>query len=91
MMMEQNQPAGNDPPENGDSSPLREWLAVGSVTIGAFAFVTTEFLPVGLLPQIARDLGVTPTAGLMVTKGKRIGIISGGNVDPERLCSLVAT
>ncbi|MFP3534820.1 MFS transporter, partial [Burkholderia sp. SIMBA_042] len=27
-----------------------------------------EFLPVGLLPQIARDLGVTPgTAGLMVT------------------------
>src|ERR1700731_87807 len=77
MMMEQNQPADNHSPENGDSSPLRSWLAVGSVTIGAFAFVTTEFLPVGLLPQIARDLGVTPgTAGLMVTIPGVIAAIS---------------
>ena len=50
------------------ASPLRSWLSVGAVTIGAFAFVTTEFLPVGLLPQIAHDLGVSAgTAGLMVT------------------------
>ncbi|HZZ12539.1 MAG TPA: MFS transporter [Paraburkholderia sp.] len=44
------------------------WLAVVSVAIGSFAFVATEYMPVGLLPQIAAELGVTPgTAGLMVT------------------------
>src|SRR6267142_1119061 len=64
-------------PTGSTPSPLRSWLAVGSVTIGAFAFVTTEFLPVGLLPQIARDLGVSPgTAGLMVTIPGVIAAIS---------------
>lgn len=44
------------------------WSAVAAVAIGAFALVTTEFLPVGLLPQIARDLNITEgQAGLMVT------------------------
>jgi predicted MFS family arabinose efflux permease len=77
MMMEKNQPAVDPTPESSGSSPLRAWLAVGSVTIGAFAFVTTEFLPVGLLPQVARDLGVTPgTAGLMVTVPGVIAAIS---------------
>jgi predicted MFS family arabinose efflux permease len=58
-------------------SPLRSWLSVVSVAIGAFAFVTTEFLPVGLLPQIARDLGVSPgTAGLMVTTPGAIAAVS---------------
>jgi predicted MFS family arabinose efflux permease len=77
MMMESNNPADKGLPENEDSSPLRAWLAVGAVTIGAFAFVTTEFLPVGLLPQIARELGVTPgTAGLMVTTPGVIAAIS---------------
>ncbi|PYE20422.1 putative MFS family arabinose efflux permease [Paraburkholderia silvatlantica] len=47
---------------------LRQWLSVFAVAISAFAFVTSEFLPVGLLTEIARDLGVTAgTAGLMVT------------------------
>lgn len=51
-----------------DSKPLASWAAVASVGIGAFALVTTEFLPVGLLPLIAADLGVSEgTAGLMVT------------------------
>lgn len=44
------------------------WSAVAAVAIGAFALVTTEFLPVGLLPQIARDLHISEgQAGLMVT------------------------
>jgi hypothetical protein len=30
-----------------------------AIGVGEFALVTTEFLPVGLLPQIARDMGVT--------------------------------
>ncbi|CAD6532784.1 Purine ribonucleoside efflux pump NepI [Paraburkholderia hiiakae] len=44
------------------------WFAVSSVAVGSFAFVATEYMPVGLLPQIAADLHVTSgTAGLMVT------------------------
>lgn len=59
------------------ASPFRSWLSVASVAIGAFAFVTTEFLPVGLLPQIARDLSVSAgTAGLMVTTPGIIAAIS---------------
>lgn len=51
------------PPKHG--SP---WLAVLSVSIGAFALVTTEFLPVGLLPAIAAELGITEgVAGMLVT------------------------
>ncbi len=47
---------------------MRQWLSVIAVAVSAFAFVTAEFLPVGLLPQIAHDLGVSPgVAGLMVT------------------------
>ncbi|GAB2868763.1 MFS transporter [Paraburkholderia jirisanensis] len=81
MMMENQSPARAAAPANveqpADASPLRAWLAVGSVTIGAFAFVTTEFLPVGLLPQIAHDLGVMPgTAGLMVTTPGVIAALS---------------
>jgi predicted MFS family arabinose efflux permease len=53
------------------SAPAQQsapWTAVAAVGVGAFALVSSEFLPVGLLPQIARDLGVTPgQAGLMVT------------------------
>lgn len=63
------------------STSLRAWLSVASVTIGAFAFVTTEFLPVGLLPQIAHDLGVSPgTAGLMVTIPGIVAAISAPGV-----------
>jgi DHA1 family inner membrane transport protein len=39
-----------------------------ALTLGAFAIGTTEFVPVGLLPEIARDLNVTiPLAGFLVT------------------------
>ncbi|MDW5444022.1 MFS transporter [Polaromonas sp. SM01] len=44
------------------------WAAVASVAVGTFALVTSEFLPVGLLPAVAADLHVTEgTAGLMIT------------------------
>lgn len=53
---------------HADSKPLASWAAVTSIGVGAFALVTTEFLPVGLLPLIAADLGISEgTAGLMVT------------------------
>ncbi|SFM78126.1 MFS transporter [Rugamonas rubra] len=53
----------------GPAAPiLANWPAVFSVAIGAFALVTTEFLPVGLLPSIAAELRVTEgMAGMMVT------------------------
>lgn len=55
-------------PQQSGETTLRQWLSVFAVALGAFAFVTSEFLPVGLLTQIAGDLGVTTgTAGLMVT------------------------
>jgi DHA1 family inner membrane transport protein len=39
-----------------------------ALALGAFAFVTTETLPIGLLPQIAASLQTTiPQAGLLVT------------------------
>lgn len=60
-----NSPAPSGAPA---SASRQAWLAVLSVGIGAFALVTTEFLPVGLLPAIAADLGITKgVAGLMVT------------------------
>jgi predicted MFS family arabinose efflux permease len=49
-------------------SALKSWLAVLSVSLGAFAFVTSEFLPIGLLTQISAGLHVSHgVAGLMVT------------------------
>lgn len=44
------------------------WLAVGSIAVGTFSMVTTEFLPIGLLTDIASSLRISEgTAGLMVT------------------------
>lgn len=77
MLIEDNQPASLVSPDDDASSSLRSWLAVVAVAIGAFAFVTTEFLPVGLLPRVAAELGVLPgTAGLMVTVPGVIAAIS---------------
>ena len=44
------------------------WLAVGSIAVGTFATVSTEFMPIGLLTDIAAGLDVSAgTAGLMIT------------------------
>ena len=52
----------------GSPADAPHWAAIASLTLGVFGLVTAEFLPVGLLPQIAHDLGVSPgIAGLMVT------------------------
>ena len=42
--------------------------ALLALAVAAFAYVTTETLPIGLLLLITADLGVSPsTAGLLVT------------------------
>ncbi|MFF7706662.1 MFS transporter [Pseudomonas sp. NPDC007930] len=55
-------------PEPIARSVLQQWLAILSVAVGAFALVTSEFLPVGVLNDVASDLGISAGhAGLMVT------------------------
>lgn len=49
-------------------SPLHSWLAVLAITLGVFAYTTTEMVPVGLLTSISADLQVTEgMTGLAVT------------------------
>lgn len=51
-----------------NSPPAGNALAVLLLAVSAFIIVTTEFIIVGLLPGLARDLGVTvATAGWLVT------------------------
>jgi DHA1 family inner membrane transport protein len=52
-------------------------LALLALAIGAFGLGTTEFVVMGLLPQVAADFHVTiPTAGLLVT-GYALGVVFG--------------
>ena len=49
-------------------SAMTGWLAVSAVTLGIFALMTSELLPVGVLTPVASDLRVSEgVAGLMVT------------------------
>ena len=60
-------PREGRPPVGDEPAANRSWLSVSSVALGSFAIVLSEFLPVGLLPDIAADLHVgIGTAGLMV-------------------------
>jgi len=52
-------------------------LALLALAIGAFGIGTTEFVIIGLLPEIATGFDVTiPTAGLLVT-GYALGVVVG--------------
>ncbi|RDG35962.1 MFS transporter [Streptomyces corynorhini] len=52
-------------------------LALLALAIGAFGIGTTEFVIMGLLPQVAAEYGVTiPAAGLLVT-GYALGVVVG--------------
>ena len=52
-------------------------LALAALAVGAFGIGVTEFTPMGLLPVIANDLGVSiPTAGLLVS-AYAIGVLIG--------------
>ncbi|MFG1422642.1 MFS transporter [Roseixanthobacter liquoris] len=52
-------------------------LSLLSLAVAAFGIGTTEFVVMGLLPDVARDLGVTiPEAGLLVT-GYALGVVVG--------------
>lgn len=56
------------PSEREDTSASPAWAAVGSLALGVFSMVTSEFLPASLLTPIARDLGISAgVAGQTVT------------------------
>ncbi|WP_052359979.1 MFS transporter [Solidesulfovibrio alcoholivorans] len=49
-------------------APLAEALAVVALSLGTFAFVSTELMPIGILPQLAEGIGVSlGQAGFLVT------------------------
>ncbi|MEU3413316.1 MULTISPECIES: MFS transporter [unclassified Streptomyces] len=55
-------------------------LALLALAIGAFGIGTTEFVIMGLLPEVAGDFGVSiPTAGLLVT-GYALGVVIGAPI-----------
>src|SRR5258706_5454030 len=52
-------------------------LPILALALAAFAIGTTEFVIMGILPDVARDLGVSiPSAGLLVT-GYALGVAVG--------------
>ena len=47
---------------------MREWLPLLALTFSTFIFNTSEFIPIGLLSDIAADFAITESkAGLMIT------------------------
>jgi DHA1 family inner membrane transport protein len=50
-------------------------LAVVALALGTFSFVTTETLPIGLLPQIAADLGVSLSAAGLLVSGYALVVV----------------
>ena len=48
--------------------PLKEWLPLIGLTFSAFVFNTSEFMPIGLLSDIAADLKITEAnAGMLIS------------------------
>ncbi|MBS1691162.1 MAG: MFS transporter [Actinobacteria bacterium] len=60
--------------------PAVRWLAVFALALGGFGIGTTEFVAMGLLPDIAASLGVTePTAGHVIS-AYALGVVVGAPV-----------
>lgn len=57
--------------------PTVRWLAVFALAVGGFGIGTTEFVAMGLLPDIATTLGVSePTAGHVIS-AYALGVVVG--------------
>ncbi|MGK3135152.1 MFS transporter [uncultured Pantoea sp.] len=64
---------------NHTPTAFRTGIAVLSLTLGVFATVTAEFLPVGILPEVAAGFNNTEgQAGIMITVP---GILAAGRAD----------
>lgn len=77
----------------------RQWMAVLSLTLGTFALITSELLPIGLLPNMATELhlseglmGLTMTApGLIAAVAAPMLLISTAKFDRRLLFWLMST
>jgi MFS transporter, DHA1 family, inner membrane transport protein len=64
----------------GSRSPARVALAIAALALGGFAIGTTEFVTMGLLPDIARGSGVDiPTGGHLIS-AYALGVVIGAPV-----------
>lgn len=61
--------------ENTNSSKMP--LAIYALMMGAFGIGTTEFVIMGILPQIGRDLGVTLSSAGMLISAYALGVALG--------------
>jgi MFS transporter, DHA1 family, inner membrane transport protein len=69
-------PVGDTPPR----STRRVVLAIAALAVGGFAIGTTEFVTMGLLPQIATGVGVdVPTGGHLIS-AYALGVVIGAPV-----------
>src|SRR6478609_9635354 len=69
------QPAG--PVSVVAPDPVVRWLAVVALALGGFGIGTTEFVAMGLLPDIATGLGISePTAGHVIS-AYALGVVVG--------------
>ena len=51
-----------------EGGALRQWAPVAGLTLSAFIFNTSEFIPIGLLTDIANDFHITESeAGMIIT------------------------
>ena len=70
--------SGSNPsPDDAPISATSSRLALFALSVAAFAIGTTEFVIMGLLPEVAGDLHVSiPSAGLLVS-GYALGVAAG--------------
>lgn len=54
--------------QQDDAGALRQWAPVAGLTLSAFIFNTSEFIPIGLLTDIAKDFQITESqTGMIIT------------------------
>ena len=54
--------------QDAEAGALKQWAPVVGLTLSAFIFNTSEFIPIGLLTDIARDFAITESqAGTIIT------------------------
>ncbi|WP_298515064.1 MFS transporter [uncultured Nocardioides sp.] len=67
-------------PSTQESTARHFWLAIIALGIGGFAIGTTEFVTMGVLPQVADGIGVTiPEAGHVIS-AYALGVVVGAPV-----------
>jgi DHA1 family inner membrane transport protein len=67
-------------PVSSSSSPVHFGRAVAALGVGGFAIGTGEFVIMGLLPEVARDIGVSiPQAGHVIS-AYALGVVIGAPV-----------